>query len=71
MNWKSCKDDPPKSEGYYLLCFTFKGEKYWGMAYYNIKKKRWEDEDFIPYNDEEWVLVDSIPYKWAEVKLPE
>lgn len=69
--WNDCKIDPPDKEGEYILCFIEDKEKYWDKAFYDFNFKQWYNLEFlVPYGDPEWGWSKSVPYKWAEIKLP-
>ena len=62
LEWHDCKTSPPKENGMYLLCDVCDDIKYLSHAFYDVKDNIWQG--YCNY------IID-IPYKWAEVELPE
>ncbi len=69
MKWHSCKTDPPKSTGIYLLVYRITDTNYirWDSAMYSAETDYWKnarDHGFFYRGMYE-------PIKWTEVKLDE
>lgn len=75
MVWHDCKIDPPKRSGNYILWYkiinSLNGiDENWNQSFYNQETKIWIS-NIYSFWYEHYEHEDLIPYKWAEVDLPE